>query len=264
MIARLALSVLLLPGLAAAQAPKAKPKPRPKPKAPAAAAAPAKSTETAQGLPLLSPPTGPVTVDMVIARFEEFDGKVKTLAAEFTQSIRMEEAGTQQSVEGTLEYGKPNLLRIEHSRPERQTIVADGTWLWVWRRENNQVVQTKLEDWKKSEPLAEGLMDFGNYAKLLRTYSVAVATVSAPGPDGHRDLELVLRPKEKPSAFSLTMRLSTANFFPSQTELRTGAVAARTTFSNIKYNPSLAESRFQFTPPPDADVFQNFKPPRTQ
>lgn len=224
----------------------------------------APSTPTAQGLPLLPPPTGPVTVEMVISRFEEFDGRVNTLSADFKQGVRMDESGVDQSVEGSLEYRKPNLLRIEHRLPESQTIVDDGSWLWVWRKDSNQVIQTRLEDWKKSEPLAEGLLDFGNYSKLLKAYDVSIATVSAPGPDGHRRFELLLRPKDKSAAFSLTMKMTTADFFPSSTELRAGNILARTAFSNIRYNPEIPAARFQFTPPADADVFQNFKPPKTE
>jgi outer membrane lipoprotein-sorting protein len=236
----------------------------PKHKMPNPVSAVAASTPAAQGLPLLSPPTGPVTVEMVISRFEQFDAKVNTLSANFRQGVRMDESGVDQSVEGALEYHKPNLLRIEHRLPESQTIVADGTWLWVWRKDSNQVVQTRLEDWKKSEPLAEGLLDFGNYSKLLKTYDVSIATVSAPGPDGHARFELLLKPKDKTAAFSLTMQMTTADFFPTQTELRAGSILARTVFTDIRYNPAIPEARFKFTPPPDADVFQNFKPPKTE
>ncbi|MBI3554593.1 MAG: outer membrane lipoprotein carrier protein LolA [Elusimicrobia bacterium] len=224
----------------------------------------AKAPGAGAGLPLLPPPTGPITVELVTKRFEEFDLAVNTLSADFRQVVRWDESGVQQAVEGSLEFHKPNLLRIEHRLPENQTIVADGIWLWVWRKDNNQVVQTKLEDWKKSEPVAQGLLDFGNYAQLLKTYEVSVGSVSAPGADGHRAFDVVLRPKEKSAPFTLTMRVSTADFFPTQTELRVGGVLVRSIFSALRYNPELAESRFQFTPPADADVFQNFKPPRTE
>jgi outer membrane lipoprotein-sorting protein len=230
----------------------------------AAAPAASKSSATAEGLPLLAPPTGPITVELVTRRFEQFDTTVNTLSADFRQVVRWDESGVQQAVEGSLEFHKPNLLRIEHRLPENQTIIADGNWLWVWRKETNQVVQTKLEDWKKSEPVAQALLDFGNYAQLLKTYSVAIGTVSAPGADGHRSFEVVLKPKDKPAQFTLTMRLSTADFFPAQTELRVGGVLVRSLFTGIRYNPALKDSRFQFTPPADADVFQNFKPPRTE
>jgi len=230
--------------------------------APKKSAAPAKSTAAVEGLPLLPAPTGPITVDLVARRFEEFDLKVKTLSADFRQVVKWDESGVQQAVEGSLSFHKPDLIHIDHRVPADQTIVADGTWLWVWRKETNQVVQTRLEDWKKSEPVAQGLLDFGNYSQLLKTYDVAVASVSAPGEGGHRTFEVVLKPKDKPSQFTLTLRMSTADFFPAQTELKVGGVFVRSIFTGIRYNPVLKDALFRFTPPADADFFQNFKPPR--
>ncbi len=223
-------------------------------------AAPTVSTTTLRAA-LLAPPTAPITLDLIIRRLEESDIKLTTLAADFRQVVHWDESGVSQAVEGSLKFHKPNLLRIEHRLPESQIIVADGLWLWIWRRGENQVVQTRLEEWKKSEPVAQGLLDFGNYAQLLKNYTVAIATISAPQADGHRSLEVTLHPKDTPEQFSLTLKMSTRDYFPSQTELRVGQVRVSSLFSHLRYNPAILDSDFKFTPPPDADVFQNFKPP---
>lgn len=226
-------------------------------------AAAASSTGT-YSLPLLAPPTGPVLLPLVIARFSEIDKNLKSLSADFRQFVHFDQSQTTSVLEGALEYRKPNLLHIEHRLPEPQTIVCDGTWLWIWRRSTNQVIQTKLEDWKRSEPSAAGFLDFGGYAELLKRYDVAVATAS-PAASGHGNLELLLRAKtavREAQDAQLKLTLSTRDFFPFETELKTGAVRIRSVLSNIRYNPPLSENRFRFTPPADADVFNNFKPPR--
>lgn len=206
-------------------------------------------------LPLLPAPTTQITVSYVAQKLTALDAGLQTLSCDFEQFVRWDESGTKQSVTGSLEYKKKDRLRVEHELPEKQTIVADGTWLWVHRESTNQVIRTKLEDWRKSEPLAQGLLDLGRYADLLQSYDVRLATATDIG-GGHKQIQLALRPKDEPGRFTLTLRLSTKDFFPSDTELRVGGVVVRSLFRKIRYNPRIADSRFSFKPPPGADVFQ--------
>jgi outer membrane lipoprotein carrier protein len=211
-------------------------------------------------LPLLAPSTVPLSLPLVVERFEALDKELTSLSADFTQFVRWDESGMAQTVEGSFDYKKPGLLRLQHKIPEPQSLVSDGTLLWIYRESTNQVIKTRLEDWKKSEPMAQGLLDFGNYAGLLKSYDAEISTQSAPGPDGHRDVALRLKPKDKKQDFVLTLRLNTRDFFPADTELRAGGVSVHSLFTHIKYNPPEPESRFKFTPPPGADVFENLKP----
>src|SRR5262249_14256784 len=88
---RAAMSWALAASLAAAPA-------QAKPTAPKPAAEAKASTAPAAGLPVFAASTGPVTVEMVIARFEEFDKQLKSLSAEYRQILRWEESGLAQSV----------------------------------------------------------------------------------------------------------------------------------------------------------------------
>lgn len=224
---------------------------------------PAKA-DPAYALPLSPATTAEITVPLILERFERFDAGMNTLSGEFRQSVHSQDTGQSQTVTGTLAYRKKDRLRVEHLAPEPQTLVCDGSRVWVWRPANGQVIRSKLDEWKKSQPLAQGLLDFGNYAGLLKRYDVSVATVSAPGPDGHRSLALALKPLDpsRGGDFRLVLRLSTRDFFPFDSELRVGAVTARTTFSGIRFNPDLPESQFQFRPPPGADVLDFPASPR--
>ncbi|MCX5794414.1 MAG: outer membrane lipoprotein carrier protein LolA [Elusimicrobia bacterium] len=217
-------------------------------------------------LPLYPATTETLTVPLVLERFERFDRDLRALSAAFLQSVRSEDTGQTQMVAGTLAYGKKDRLRIEHRTPEAQTLVCDGSRVWVWRPANGQVIRSKLEEWKRSQPLAQGLLDFGNYADLLKRYDVTLSTVSAPDADGHRNLALDLKPRARAGGpggdFLLTLRLSTRDFFPIDSELRVGSVSARTVFSEVRFNPELPQTQFQFTPPAGADVLDFPASPR--
>jgi outer membrane lipoprotein carrier protein len=218
----------------------------------------------ATSLPLYAATTEAITVPLVLERFERFDRDLRTLSASFRQTVHSEDTGQAQAVSGTLAYGKKDRLRIEHRSPEAQTLVCDGARVWVWRQANGQVIRAKLEEWKRSQPLAQGLLDFGNYAELLKRYDVTLSTVSAPAGDGQRSLVLALKPRASSAGgdFLLTLRLSTRDFFPYDSELRVGSVSARTTFSDVRFNPDMPQTQFQFTPPAGADVLDFPASPR--
>jgi outer membrane lipoprotein carrier protein len=235
-----------------------------------AAAAPAKAGKRplapTTSLPLYAATTEAMTVPLVLERFERFDRELRTLSADFRQTVLSEDTGQSQAVAGTLAYQKKDRLRIEHRLPEAQTLVCDGSRVWVWRPANGQVIRSRLEEWKKSQPLAQGLLDFGNYADLLKRYDVTLSSVSAPTADGHRRLALDLKPRpasgQGAGDFVLTLRLSTRDFFPYESELRVGSVSASTVFTNVRFNPELAPTQFQFTPPAGADVMDFPAAPR--
>ncbi len=206
--------------------------------------------------------TATITIPLIAKRFAETDAKILTLKATFRQSVRMEGSDVVQTVEGDVVFKKPDLLRLTHRIPEPQTVVSDGTWLWVYRNSTNQVIQSRLEAWRKSEPLAQGLLDFGKSADMLTRYDTTITTVSAPGADGHRTFTLTLKPKTagKDSEFILTLKADTKYFFPGDATLSVGRVTIRSLFEAVRLNPEIPEAAFKFIPPADADLFKSPEP----
>lgn len=209
-------------------------------------------------LPSYAPPTQPLTLESIAAKFAETDAAIVSLKTGFRQFVRLEGSDTVQTVEGDVLFKKPDLIRLTHKIPEPQTVVSDGTWLWVHRESTNQVIKTKLEAWRKSEPLAQGLLDFGKSADLLQRYKAALSTVSAPGADGHRSFILDLKPKEKTKSdadFTLTLKATTKDYFPADATLRVGKASIRSVFEGARLNPELPDETFKFAPPITADLF---------
>lgn len=200
-------------------------------------------------------PGAPVTLELVLTQFQRFDSGIKTLTAEFSQTLEMTDSPLRQSVAGTVAYRKPDRFRIEHLKPERQTIVSDGIDVWIHRHDRQQVVQALLKDWRAADPTLDNLLRFGRYAEMLETYAVALDTAGARP-------ALTLTPKGGAAAFTLTLSLAPDTLFPESADMTAGSARMRTAFTRIAYNPDIEADAFAFTPPPDADVFRNFKPPR--
>jgi outer membrane lipoprotein carrier protein len=237
--------------LPAAAAPKAKAPAKP-------AAAPAVAASTAA---FAWASTAPLTVDAVLAHYERMDAALVSLSARFEQSMTMKETGVTSRVAGTLAYKKPDRLRIEHVKPEPQVVVADGKDIWIHRTERRQVVQAALSDWKNADPAIGNLMEFGSYGRMLKAYDVVLDTAAARA-------ALVLTPKAAAGApaRAMTLRLTLApgTLFPEATALTVGSLDVTTAFAELAFNPVLDDKAFVFTPPADADVFRDFKPPKAE
>src|SRR5258706_8907919 len=89
---------------------------------------------------LLAPvPAGAQTLDEVVNGVEATYGKIVDLRAEFTQTARNKSLGQDIKAEGTVLLKKGGKMRWDYKSPAPQQIVSDGTSLWVYTPELNQV-----------------------------------------------------------------------------------------------------------------------------
>ena len=80
-----------------------------------------------------------------LARVAQAFSSLETFRAEFDQTqewLGMEEEAT---FKGTLYLMRPNKFRIEYSEPEGHLQVSDGTQVWTYVPENEQVLLTRLD-----------------------------------------------------------------------------------------------------------------------
>lgn len=202
--------------------------------------------------------TPTLTLEQVIERLERHDRELTSLSARFEQRLVVEDTGMSSVVAGTVDFLKPERLRVEHTRPEPQTVVVDGRDIWIHRPSRDQVIQSSLEDWRKADPMINGLLQFGGYAKLLKAYDAALDS-SGPRPV----LRLTPKKRRKGQAdFSLALTLSPSTYLPEATELLAEGMRVTTELKDIRINPKLDEGLFTFVPPAGADVFRDFKPPQ--
>ena len=194
----------------------------------------------------LSTSTATLTREDILNRFLELDKTLVTLSAKFVQSLDMAVSGISREVEGTLRYKKPSSLRLEHHTPERQTVVSDGKWIWIHRHSTRQAIQADFDTWKKSDPLAQSLLEFGKFSQTLKKYDIALDT--SPVLDLQTQTTaytMILTPKKKSQEFTLMLKLSAADSFPVRSVLRTGDLTVQTTFVEVQLNPKLKSSIFK-------------------
>jgi outer membrane lipoprotein carrier protein len=114
-----------------------------------------------------------------------------TAKARFAQAVLDKNNKTLQQATGTMEFSRPGRFRWEYNKPYEQTIVGDGSRLWIYDKDLNQVTVRKLDRALGASPAA--LLAGSN--EIEKSY-----TLKSAGDAGGLDwLEAV--PKSQDTAF---------------------------------------------------------------
>jgi len=166
--------------------------------------------------------------------------------ARFAQIIVDKNMKQLQQATGTMHFARPGKFRWEYEKPYEQLIVGDGSRLWVYDKDLNQVSVRKLDQALGDSPAA--LLAGSN--EIEKIYNLT----NLGNQEGLDWVEAV--PKSKENAFE-RIRLG---FSPNGLE----AMELRDQFSQItvikfagvERNPKLAPELFRFVPPKGADVIR--------
>lgn len=168
----------------------------------------------------------------------------QTARARFSQIVLDKDLKVLQQSTGIMAFARPGRFRWEYEKPYEQVIVGDGTRLWVYDKDLNQVTVRKLEGALGSSPAA--LLAGSN--EIERGYTLSIAGEG----QGLDWLEAV--PKSADTVFE-RIRLGFNKSGLEAMELRDqfGQITV-IKFSAMERNSELPPGEFQFKPPAGADV----------
>jgi outer membrane lipoprotein carrier protein len=149
--------------------------------------------------------------------------------------------------QGSFEFLRPGRFRWTYRTPYEQLIVSDGTSLFLYDKDLNQVTKRKLHGALPASPasILFGSNDFEH------DFQVA-ADGSAEGIEWIR-----ATPRAKDSVFE-RIRIGFADGLPVAMELRDSfGQSTQLRFEHVQRNPALAADRFAFTPPAGVDVLED-------
>jgi outer membrane lipoprotein carrier protein len=167
-----------------------------------------------------------------------------TARARFAQMVLDKNLKPLQQVTGTMQFSRPGKFRWEYDKPYEQTIVGDGSRLWIYDKDLNQVTVRKLDRALGSSPAA--LLAGSN--EIEKSYKLTATGAQ----DGLEWIEAV--PRDRDTTFE-KVRLGFNKSALEAMELRDqfGQVTV-IKFSAIERNAKLPPEAFRFTLPKGADV----------
>lgn len=175
---------------------------------------------------------------------KNFLGQTQTVRARFAQMVLDKNMKPLQQAQGVMQFSRPGKFRWDYLKPYEQTIVGDGSRLWIYDKDLNQVTSRRLDQALGASPAA--LLAGSN--DLERNY-----TLTNLGADKGLDW-LEALPKSRDTVFE-RVRMGFGKSGLEAMELRDqfGQVTV-ITFADVERNPRLAADVFRFTPPKGADV----------
>lgn len=179
---------------------------------------------------------------------EALQGKLnamRSLTANFKQVVKTKQREISRS-SGTMALERPGRFRWQTKNPMEQLVVADGQKLWVYDVDLEQVTVKKQE---------KGLG--GTAALFLSGYDNTVT----------RDFDVTTTTSGNNQAYDLHSKSNKASFQRLKLIFTRDVLSAIEMFdqlgqhtivnlTNVKFNPKVAGSLFQFKPPKGTDVVQ--------
>ena len=199
----------------------------------------------------LASPAPAQELDTVVDGLESTYGKMNDLKADFTQVAKNKSLGQDVKAEGTVYLKKGGKMRWEYKSPSPQQIVSDGTYLWVYTPELNQVNKGDAPK-ALAGPAGSFLQGLG---KVREEFTVRFLN-PANKTDGSGRPVLDLTPKKPtPLLTRLVLTLDPKDYVVRQAVLYDQLQNTVTmSFNRVVVNPALSDTLFAFTPPKGAAV----------
>ena len=199
----------------------------------------------------LAGPAAAQTLEEVVAGLEGTYGRITDLKADFTQVSNNKSLGQDIKAEGTVLLKKGGKMRWDYKSPSPQQIVSDGSSLWVYTPELNQVNKGDAPK-ALAGPAGSFLAGLG---RVREEFTVRFLNPAAKV-DGAGRYALDLTPKNPtPFLTRLVLAVDPKDFIVRQAVLYDQLSNAVTmNFTRVATNTGLADTLFAFTPPKGAAV----------
>lgn len=175
----------------------------------------------------------------------------QSIQANFIEDLLDNSGKSLQQTQGRMYLETPGMFRWEATQPNSQLIIANGTKLWVYDKDLEQVTIRRLGAEAGETP---ALLLSDSHPALDNTFQVSYAKGSSATLQ-----KFMLIPKDKSSMYAYIQMVFSGNQIR---EMRMQDHLGHTTlikFQNVKTNSSLPHSLFKFTPPKNVDVIDETK-----
>lgn len=182
-----------------------------------------------------------------IERLKSFLATTSSLTADFKQVTIDESGQAKQTSHGQFYLNRPGKFRWSYNKPFIQEIVSNKGKVWFYDADLEQVVIKKMDD------------SLGSTPALLLSGDVALEenfTLQQQGVD--KDLLWIkLSPKNEESGFNYILIGLDGDMLGGMELSDNFGQLTRIYFTNLKINPELDQTIFDFIAPKGVDIFEN-------
>jgi len=189
------------------------------------------------------------TLDGVLARLEKAETEIKALVFDYTQSVSLSVGQSETRVSGTVSFQRPDRFRVESRGTSPQTVVSDGTHLWIYSPAHKQVIKDTLSGLLGARGAPAGLGGFQwKVADMKKEFNIALENADDDVP------VLVLTPKSAAGSTTLRLWIDMDRGVAVKTTLVADGVKTDVSLTDVRVNPRLSKNLFQFKPPAGVEL----------
>jgi outer membrane lipoprotein carrier protein len=192
-----------------------------------------------------------IGLDELVARVQARYDRTQHLHAHFRQETRLHGFDQVQTGEGEVWILKPGMMRWDYTKPERQTIIANGDTLWIYLPQDRQAIRDQVNHSMGTRTPA---LFLAGQAQLTELFSITSAPAQDSSEAGVLPLELTPKAGALPHT-RVQLGIDPNSYLVRRVRL-TDALGNITTmwFSNIDTEGRVEPSLFQFQVPPGVEV----------
>lgn len=199
-----------------------------------------------------------VTVNQAFAssgkqQLDAFYRDVKSMQAEFVQTVMSESTRRVDETRGMLRMQRPGKFRWDYQQPYEQQIVADGKKLWVYDKDMDQVIVKPLDYVLGNTP---AILLSGD-ANLEEKFEISDYQPESEAEQDKHFAWVLLKPKSDDSGFQQLLLGFRDNNLQQMELIDSFGQMTRLVFSSLKRNPQIDASVFNFIPPQGVDVISD-------
>ena len=132
--------------------------------------------------------------DEIVRKVQDRYDATKDLSADVTQEATIASLGKTVSASGKVWFKKPGKMRWELTEGDKQTIVADGSTLWLYRPEDQQVLKMPFDAAFRSSSPVSFLTGVGRIAQDFKASMDGVFEIEVHKPTANQIAELEVQP----------------------------------------------------------------------
>ena len=194
-------------------------------------------------------------LDQILAKLKDRFGAAKTLQADYVRNF-LPKASSQLppqalQAEGQLSFRTPTKLRINQKKPRLEQLICDGEKVWWYIADEKVAYVYLLKDYYlQIKPILDFFSGLGKLDQYYELRKDPATPADAPY------FGLILQPKVPHSDLSqIAIKISKSTFLPLEFSFyNLLGDGTRFRLYRIQGGVKLADSQFEFTPPPGTEV----------
>lgn len=176
-------------------------------------------------------------------------GAMNSMESKFHQWVEDSKRTTLQDITGMIWVERPGKFRWDTDQPYPQSIITNGSVLWIYDMDLDQVTQRKLDTHVGNTP---ALLLSGDPEKISESFSISAYEYEETG-----EWRFDLTPKSEDALFEM-LRVHFIKGNIRDMFLRDSlGQTTRIEFEAPTFNGSIKASLFEFTPPEGVDVIKD-------